>query len=235
MWLQLVSLVFATALAPVVTATGEPAITFDTSGFVLASPTGAVPLLLDSNDTAAVHIAAKTFVEDVYTVTGQRMQLYNDTLPPRVKQAVVVGTIASDLVRRTDTHRHASGVTKEQTVLGRNEGVTEGLEDKWEAFDVEVVSAPLPGLTEGLVVAGSDRVSHDHTRDCRTTLLPLNLAASFYASLRRPRCYRRADHSEEQFTPCTPSPSRSAFPLGRTSWMCPYPTTIPSPSPARRS
>ena len=113
--------------------------------FVLASASHkhAKPLLLDSEDNEAIHVAAQTFADDIYRVTGVRPELYNDTLPRDVSSAVIVGSVSSRLISGLD---------------GSNEH-TEGLKGKWESFDVRVAAKPQKGLKEALVVVGSDRVS----------------------------------------------------------------------------
>jgi len=153
------SSVLAVALAHTVHAADEPVIAFDTSGFVLASPAGALPLLLDAKDAPAVHLAAASFAEDVYAVTGQRMALYNDSLPEDVKRAVIVGTLKSDVIRQVGRHRTAMIHADNQVVMSQEGGMVNRLEGKWESYEVEVVEAPLPWLDQGLVIAGSDRVS----------------------------------------------------------------------------
>lgn len=109
------------------------------SDFVIASRHHhyAAPLLLDSKDNVAIHIAAQTFAEDVYRVTGVRPRLYNDTLPKRTRRAIVVGSLGSSLIDET---------------------VTEGLQGKWESYDVRIKKA-VHGADEALVITGSDRVS----------------------------------------------------------------------------
>jgi hypothetical protein len=102
----------------------------------------ATPLLLDSKDDQAIHVAAQTFAHDVYRVTGLKPDLYNDTLPEGVHGAVIVGSISSRLISEIhDSERLAH------------------LEGKWESYDMRVVKKPLKSLEKALVVVGSDRVS----------------------------------------------------------------------------
>ena len=112
--------------------------------FILASAPHkrSVPLLLDSTDDEAIHVAAQTFAEDVFRVTGLRPLLYNDTLPTDEDRAIVVGSATSRLVSN----------------LQGNMGYVDGLKGKWESFDVRVMEKPVKGVDEGLVVIGSDRV-----------------------------------------------------------------------------
>ncbi|KAK8849799.1 hypothetical protein IAR55_005135 [Kwoniella newhampshirensis] len=104
----------------------------------------ATPLLLDSKDDQAIHVAAQTFIEDMYKVTGQRAKSYNDSLPRGIDRAVVVGSASSGLIRGLKPR-------KAEDELRR------GLEGKWESFDVRWQDEPVKGLKEGLVVVGSDR------------------------------------------------------------------------------
>jgi hypothetical protein len=147
-------------LVPAVWALGEPrVVTFDDEGavsstvqtvfdvpsrnnFIIGSRKRgyAAPLLLDSNDNQAVHLAARTWAEDVYRVVGVYPELYNDTLPADVHSAVIVGTVDSQLVQSLDV-------------------TTDTLKGKWEAYQTSVVDSPMAGLSEALVVTGSDRVS----------------------------------------------------------------------------
>lgn len=111
-------------------------------GFILASSAHhyAAPILLDSSDDYAIHIAAVNFAKDIERVTGVRPRVYNDTLPKGTTTAVVVGTSGSGLV---------GGIGLEHV---------RELEGKWEAFDARVVQR-VRGLEEALVISGSDRVS----------------------------------------------------------------------------
>lgn len=114
--------------------------------FLLASAAHSrtTPILLDSKDDIAIHIAVKSFADDIKRVTGLRPKIYNDTLPHGTHSAVVVGSASSGLV---------GGYGLEHVTA---------LEGKWEAFDVRVVNG-FRGLDRALVIAGSDRVSiHRH-------------------------------------------------------------------------
>lgn len=101
----------------------------------------ALPILLSSSAAPAVHLAAASFAEDVYKVTGARPKMYNDTLPGHVGEAIVVGIIG------------------ENGLDGEGSEGMEYMEDmrgQWESFDVRVVSG-FKGLKRALVIAGSNK------------------------------------------------------------------------------
>ena len=97
----------------------------------------ATPLLLDSKDNVAIHLAARTFANDVYRVTGVRPEMYNDTLPKGTKEAFIVGSASSDLIGNTAGAGSPSGT--------------------WESYDVRIVPHPATGIERALVAVGSDR------------------------------------------------------------------------------
>ncbi|WWC73829.1 uncharacterized protein I206_107801 [Kwoniella pini CBS 10737] len=113
----------------------------DDHNFVVASKPHkhATPILLDSKDDQAIHVAAQTFAHDVYKVTGQHPRLYNDTLPHGIDRALIVGSISSQLISNIKS-------------IDRGE-----LHGKWESYEIGWEEQPVKGLKEGLVITGSDR------------------------------------------------------------------------------
>lgn len=139
--LSAVLIATATATAQTLTFTENP------DALLLVSPHGALPVLSDSHDPPAVHLAIQSFVYDVERVTGRRLEVYNDTLPPDNTRAIIVGTVQSRLVGslQPDTERQVFFVSS-----------TEG---QREAYDIRTLYRPLSGLAEALVIRGSDKVS----------------------------------------------------------------------------
>lgn len=101
-----------------------------------------VPILTDSKDDIAIHLAVETVADDIEKITGRRPEVYNDTLPHRAGQAVIVGSVNSRLVGNVRGAEYA-----------------EELKGTWERFDIRTLSKPIKGVKEGLVITGSDRVS----------------------------------------------------------------------------
>lgn len=122
-------------------------ILFDTAAesgnaILLAGDGAALPILVDSADSEAIHIAVRTFADDVERVTGLRPEVYKDSLPKGHRgPAVIAATAGSSLL---------------SSLKGRSVGDLKG---KWESYHTSVVKEPCAGVKEGIVVAGSDRVS----------------------------------------------------------------------------
>lgn len=128
------------------------------NALTIASSSAALPILYDSADPEAIRIAVATFAEDILRVTGVKPDVYADALPDGANVAVIVGTISSVLlkgVRRpvADGNGQANGAQKPLAADG------EPGKDDWESFDARVVTHPIKGVDEALVISGSDRVS----------------------------------------------------------------------------
>ncbi|KAL7425257.1 hypothetical protein Q5752_000945 [Cryptotrichosporon argae] len=119
----------------------------------LASADAALPILLDSTDAEALHIAARTFAEDVLRVVGVKPEIYVDTLPAAVTAAIVVATVGSALLGKKKANGAAEPNGHAQIPLLKD--TNDALEGKWESYDVRV-EAGLAGTAEALVVKGSD-------------------------------------------------------------------------------
>ncbi|HEY4148622.1 MAG TPA: glycosyl hydrolase 115 family protein [Chitinophagaceae bacterium] len=113
---------------------------------------GAFPLVPDSGATATLYTdktddwlvqkSASLLQQDIQQVTGARAALVN-TLPATGRYCIIIGTIGkSALIQR---------LAKEKKIN------TDTLKGKWEAYLLQVVAHPLPGIDQAFVIAGSDR------------------------------------------------------------------------------
>ena len=110
--------------------------------FPLAVGGRSAPLYLSGADHPGVVRAARDLRTDIGRVSGAEPALSVDSVP-NAAYAVIIGTLGkSPLINR----------------LVRDRKLDAGsLVGKWEAFVVQVVAKPLPGVDRALVIAGSDK------------------------------------------------------------------------------
>jgi hypothetical protein len=112
-------------------------------GFDIARAGGQVtPILIDGADHKGVARAARDLGADIGRVTGTDAAVSTDTAtPPR--RAIIVGALdKSPLIQSLA----ASGKIDVSAIRG-----------KWEAYSLQTVSRPMPGVEEALVIVGADK------------------------------------------------------------------------------
>ncbi|MCR6630467.1 MAG: glycosyl hydrolase 115 family protein [Magnetospirillum sp.] len=110
--------------------------------FALVSSTELAPLHVSADDWPGVQRAARDLQKDIERVTGERPALSTEN-PANGVSAVIIGTVGkSALVDGLI----AAGKLDVKTIRG-----------KWEAFVIEIIEKPLPGVERALVIAGSDK------------------------------------------------------------------------------
>jgi len=110
--------------------------------FPLVRSAGAAPLAVSADDWPGVLRAAGDLQADIERVTGRRPEL-TTTAPTRTPAAVLIGTVGKSALIDGLV---ASGKLDASPIRG-----------KWEAFVIETVEQPLPGVDRALVIAGSDK------------------------------------------------------------------------------
>lgn len=109
--------------------------------FPLVSDKGDASLCYDHNEPEGVSRAIGDLLTDIHRVTGHTLRTAVGDEPTR--RPVIIGTVGhSRLLDRL----HANGKLSLDSLKG-----------KWESSIVTVVEAPLPGVDQALVIAGSDR------------------------------------------------------------------------------
>ncbi|KAL7271316.1 hypothetical protein RUND412_005937 [Rhizina undulata] len=117
-------------------------------GLELASEGQTAGLVVDGNDWPGVIRAANDLSKDFDRVTGHALPLlfYNSSatsFKPSSKLAILVGTIGNSSI--------IDGLIKSKKIdVSKTAG-------KWESFQTQLVSSPLPGISSALVIAGSDK------------------------------------------------------------------------------
>ncbi len=135
----------ACATTPVVSGLGQsPYVSFApiANGFALAEHGTTATIHVDAKDWPGVTRVANDLQADVARVTGLTPAITHDPANPGAN-VVIVGTIGrGTLVDQLV----AAGKIDPSSITGQ-----------WESFLVQVVPAPLPGVTNALVIAGSDK------------------------------------------------------------------------------
>ncbi|MBQ9285373.1 MAG: glycosyl hydrolase 115 family protein [Bacteroidaceae bacterium] len=109
--------------------------------FVIANTTGVTPIIYNEGDHSVVGVAANAIASDIKAITGQEPTVLSG-LPAEVpSSAIILGTIGqSGLIDQL--------VTDEKIDVSAING-------KWEAYTLQVVSNPMSGVSQALVIAGS--------------------------------------------------------------------------------
>lgn len=129
-------------LCSVAAAIDNKGITFDElvpARFTLVEDGVPDAILIDEQEDAGVRIAARNLQSDFERVTGRAAELLSQ---PDAKRMIIVGTLDSRYIR----------------LLAKAKKIDASLlKGKNEKYLLTVVSAPLPGVDEALVIAGSDK------------------------------------------------------------------------------
>ncbi|KAF2739667.1 hypothetical protein EJ04DRAFT_548968 [Polyplosphaeria fusca] len=101
------------------------------------------PIVSDSGDFKAIHIALNSLRDDLQQITGSRPLLTNFTAnaTETSRNAIIVGSVNSSMIQSIS----AASAFDVSDIKG------------WEVFKTAVVTNPIPGIDRALVIAGSDR------------------------------------------------------------------------------
>jgi hypothetical protein len=110
--------------------------------FPVAQNNLAATIWVDPGDWPGVIRAANDLKSDVARVTGSDVSISNNANDLK-RHAIIVGTIGRSTII---DHLVKTGKIDVGQIRG-----------KWESFFLQVVSSPLPGVTSGLIIAGSDK------------------------------------------------------------------------------
>ncbi len=114
---------------------------FQDKKFPLVLNNKAVPIMIDPNDAKVVGIAAKSFASDIEMISGIKPEV---SLTVKAEYIIIAGTIGqSKILNKLSQKLKQAGSSK--------------IENKWEAFMIVTINAPLKGVKKALVVVGSDR------------------------------------------------------------------------------
>jgi hypothetical protein len=110
--------------------------------FPIVTPKKATPIYVDANDHWLVQKAAALLQTDIEKVTGHKPDTTHAlTLPP--KNIIVIGSLDQSPLINQLVAAHKLSV--------------DSLKGKWEAFQLQVIQQPWPGVDKALVITGSDK------------------------------------------------------------------------------
>jgi len=110
--------------------------------FELAERTRASDIVVSAEDFRVVQIAAENLAEDVQRVTGKKPVIRNDA-NNLSRHVVFAGTVGK-----------SSFI---DSLISQGKLDVSQLRGQWESFLITTVADPIPGVSMGLVIAGSDR------------------------------------------------------------------------------
>lgn len=110
--------------------------------FVLVQGGAAAPLAVSANDWPGVRRAAGDLQADIGRVTGRKPAVVADA-PPAAPAAILAGTLG-----------HSTLI---DGLVAAGKLNADAIRDQWEAFIIETVEHPLPGVDRALVIVGSDK------------------------------------------------------------------------------
>lgn len=112
-----------------------------TGSFPIVSGTGAAAIYVDTTDHTVVQKTAALLQQDIAAVTGKRPSLLHTM--PSVKSIILIGTVGKS--------------TLLDGLIAQKKLKVDSLRSQWEAYQLQVVTKPFPGVDQALVIAGSDR------------------------------------------------------------------------------
>ena len=105
--------------------------------FPLVEKNRQATILVSDDDYTVVHKAASMFAADVRAVTGQTLR------EGKSNTAVIAGTVG-----------HSSAI---DAMIRQGKIDVSNIREGWEQYQIQVVRNPMPGVSNALVIAGSDR------------------------------------------------------------------------------
>ncbi|HNW51626.1 MAG TPA: glycosyl hydrolase 115 family protein [Prolixibacteraceae bacterium] len=112
------------------------------SDFPLATQKSVAAVYFDETDEVSVKTTARLFADDVERVTGKKPVLASSK-SKLADYVVIIGSIEKNQI------------LKELVKAGKLN--VDSLRNQWERYTIKTIDNPFPGVTQALVIAGSDR------------------------------------------------------------------------------
>ena len=115
---------------------------YEKGDFVLVRGNTAAALYVDANDYPGVAHAADGLSTDIQNVTGTKPSIFHQQSDLH-GSVVIIATLSKSPLLNHLVSDHKIDIT--------------GLQGKWESYLIQTVENPFPGVSEALVIAGSDK------------------------------------------------------------------------------
>ena len=109
--------------------------------FPIVANNKATPVYIDSTDFSVVQKAATMLQTDIETVTGVRPVQLSDATSSDI--VIIIGSLGKSVI--------IDRLVKEKKIQ------VDGIKNKWESYQIQVVQQPLKNIKTALVITGSDR------------------------------------------------------------------------------
>src|SRR5215203_1564860 len=113
----------------------------EAGGFTIAAPGQVATILYDEDEEVLIKKTATIFKKDIEAITGKSPGIVSSLT--NTKNLVIIGTITKSKFIRQLIHEKKINLSN--------------LQNKWEAYQVQIVKSPFKGIDHALVIAGSDR------------------------------------------------------------------------------
>ena len=114
----------------------------EAGALLLADESGATTIYVDASEDSLVQRSARFLQADIEMVSGKKPLILKDPASAK-SQFVIIGSVeGSSFLKKLADQKKLN---------------LEAIKGKWEAYQIQVVENPLPGVSRVLVIAGSDR------------------------------------------------------------------------------
>ena len=112
--------------------------------FALVGDKQQAQILLDRRDHKGLLRAVATLQQDIRKVTGRQLPVQHSVAADAASDlALIIGSLDQSALLKDLVQRGKLDVS--------------AIQGRWEAFQISLVDAPLPGISQALVIAGSDK------------------------------------------------------------------------------
>ncbi len=115
---------------------------YQTGTFPLVQKNIATDILIDAADAEVVSIVAKAIAGDIEQISSAKPNVIT-TFNNQREYLIIAGTVG-----------HSALI--DQLVKNQKLDIS-GIQNKWESFTITIINAPIKGVKQALVIAGSDR------------------------------------------------------------------------------